>query len=160
MTRNIFWLPGHAGKIGTIQIGYLCFGIAALLAGIALYASCRTGDMLLYRWLPRPQFLDALYHPVQPAGNPLATVLVYNVPDGLWFLSGLLLIRGLWLRDVLWHRRYYLVFAVSGLVLELSQMSEGVPGTFDAADLLAMGISAFVEGMIYVFFVRRVLYVE
>ncbi|MDR1787971.1 MAG: hypothetical protein LBR16_05935 [Treponema sp.] len=157
MTRNVLGCPDRPGNTGVIQAGYFCCGIAALAAGIALYASFRAGDMLLYRLFPRPRFLDALYHPVHAAKSSLAAVLVYNVPDGLWFLSGLLLIRGLWLRDTRWHKRYYLVFVTIGMAIELSQISERVPGTFDAADLLAMAISAFVEGVIYVFMRRSMV---
>jgi len=142
-------------KTESLQIGYILWGIAALLAGVAMYAPFRAGDMLLYRWIAKPAFLNALYHPVHAAENSLAAVLVYNVPDGLWFLSGLLLIRGLWLRDTRWRKRYSIVFAAAGVVLELSQMNELVPGTFDAVDLLAMGIAALVEGVVYKLFVER-----
>jgi hypothetical protein len=42
-----------------------------------------------------------------------------------------------------------------GFVLEISQLSDKIPGTFDWLDLLFIGIAAFGEGLLYKTLVLR-----
>jgi hypothetical protein len=44
---------------------------------------------------------------------------------------------------------YIWCFYAAGLIIEISQMSEKIPGTFDLLDLFFLGIGAFVEGLLY-----------
>ena len=76
-------------------------------------------------------------------------MLIYNLPDALWFLSGILFIRFLWFNDKKWQWIYIVCFYVIAAGIEFSQLSNNVPGTFDVLDLLFMGIAAFVEGLFY-----------
>jgi hypothetical protein len=46
-------------------------------------------------------------------------------------------------------------FYVIGLIIETSQLSEKVPGTFDWFDLFFMGLVAFVEGLLYKLCITR-----
>jgi glycopeptide antibiotics resistance protein len=43
----------------------------------------------------------------------------------------------------------------TALVIEISQLSERIPGTFDVKDLFFMGMGALAEGLLYKFFVKR-----
>ena len=107
--------------------------------------------MVLFEWIPKPPFLERLFIP--PSG--FSPVLLYNVPDALWFLSGLLFLRCLWFHDSRRQRVYIACFCGIALVLELSQASEAVPGTYDVLDLLFMAITAFIEGLLYNVFITR-----
>ena len=43
------------------------------------------------------------------------------------------------------------------MILEASQLSKNVPGTFDWLDLFFMGVGAFVEGLLYKLFMGKTL---
>jgi glycopeptide antibiotics resistance protein len=73
----------------------------------------------------------------------------------LWFLSGVLLLRCLWAGQWKWQAVYIAVFYFLALTIEISQLGTNVPGTFDPFDLLFMGITALLEGVIYNSFIKR-----
>ena len=77
------------------------------------------------------------------------------MPDTLWFLSAILFLRFIWFYKTKTQTAYIVCFYGIGLVLETSQLSERVPGTFDWLDLLCMGIGAFAEGLLYKLFTTR-----
>ena len=81
--------------------------------------------------------------------------MLFSLPDGLWFLSGLLFIRALWLTNAQWRNLYFGIFAAAAFVLEIGQNFSLMPGTFDALDILFMGIFAFMESVIFNLFVKR-----
>jgi hypothetical protein len=128
----------------SLRIGLLALGVLALLGGLALYFFFRSKNLLFFRWFGTPAFVRE--QPVQDvAGRWFSTVLAYNIPDGLWLLSGILFIRVLWFTDRRMSDVYALVFCALGFVLELLQLHERVPGTFDAGDMLCMAIAVMVE---------------
>ncbi|MDR1786398.1 MAG: hypothetical protein LBR23_08085 [Spirochaetaceae bacterium] len=124
----------------------------SLALGAALYGVFRNGDMLVFSLVPKPAFFGSLYRSVH--NTAFGDFVVYNVPDGLWFLSGLFALRALWLNSV-WFTRYGVVFSIAGLGLEVSQIFKTIPGTFDVLDVLCMGMSAFLESVIYTLVTRR-----
>jgi hypothetical protein len=81
--------------------------------------------------------------------------LKYNLPDTLWFVSGILLLRFIWFLKTKEQKIYVSCLYGIGTILEISQLSGKIPGTFDVLDVLFMGIGAFVEGLLYNIFVRR-----
>jgi glycopeptide antibiotics resistance protein len=103
--------------------------------------------------MPKPAVFDALFIPLIPSS--FTSLLRYNLPDMLWFVSAILLIRALWFDNRKWQRIYIAAFCVLALAIETSQLSEKVPGTFDPLDFLFMGIGAFVEGLLYNFYITR-----
>jgi hypothetical protein len=91
--------------------------------------------------------MNNVYIPVKHSF--FTSMLLYNLPDALWFLSGILLIRFIWFNKKKWQGIYIICFYGIALIFETSQISKNVPGTFDVLDLLFMGITAFVEGLLY-----------
>jgi hypothetical protein len=67
----------------------------------------------------------------------------------LWFVSAVLFFRFIWFYKTKTQRAYIWCFYGIGFGLEISQLSEKIPGTFDWLDLLSFGIGAFVEGLLY-----------
>ena len=135
-------------------IMYRWAAILTLLSGAAIYAFFRNTDsMILFRFIPKPGFLDALRHNVN-VGDYAASVFVFQGPDTLWFLSGLFFIRSMWLSKKEWMQVYITVFSVIAIVYELAQISPYVPGTFDIKDILFLCITAFIESVIYHFCAR------
>ena len=137
-----------------IRLLYCGAGLAALAGGIAVYALFRNHDMLLFRLIPRPAFLNMLSIPVT-GGSTAGSALRYNLPDGLWFLSGAIYIRALWLANPRWRAFYFGVFAIAAFTLEIVQILPTVPGTFDPLDMLCMALFAFLENCMFNLFIKR-----
>jgi hypothetical protein len=73
----------------------------------------------------------------------------------LWFVSAILFLRFIWFYKIKTQTVYMVCFYGIGLVFEISQLSGKVPGTFDWLDLFFLCMGAFVEGLLYKFFIRR-----
>jgi hypothetical protein len=132
---------------------YGLLSCVTLVAGFGVYLFFRNLDMVLFEWIPRPVFIGGFSVTV-----PLSwasSLLLYNVPDMLWFLSGILFLRWMWFNDTRWQRVYVWCFYGVALILETSQLSKTIPGTFDFLDLLFMGIGAFGEGLLYAHVTKR-----
>jgi hypothetical protein len=82
-------------------------------------------------------------------------MLLFNLPDGLWFLSGLLLIRAIWLDNPKWRVIYFYIFFLIALFMEIIQIFEGIPGTFDFLDIGFMVFFALAESLIFNKFINR-----
>jgi len=82
-------------------------------------------------------------------------LFVFNLPHGLWCLSGLLIIRAIWLKNIKWRAIYGGIFIVIISVLEISQLNENRNGTFDLLDLAFYGVFALLESITYNKFIRR-----
>jgi len=137
-----------------IRMLYLFLSLTTLIAGMVIYFLFRdVNNMILFAWIPKPQFLKTVLVPLQP--SIFTNILKYHLPDMLWFVSAILLLRFIWFYKAKEQTLYILCFYGIALVLEISQLSEKVPGTFDWLDLLFFGISAFVEGLLYNIFIRR-----
>jgi len=142
--------------ITRIRLLYCAAGLATLFSGVAVYVFFRNHDMVLFHFMPKPAFLNTLSIPTAN-DSMLSSVLLFNLPDGLWFLSGALFIRALWLANARWRAIYLGVFAAAALTLEIGQISSLISGTFDVLDLLFMGFFAFMESIIFNMFIRRIL---
>ncbi|MCL2831917.1 MAG: hypothetical protein FWD78_01990 [Treponema sp.] len=81
--------------------------------------------------------------------------LRYNLPDGLWLISGIFLLRAIWIRNYLISQVYIGTLIIFSLLFEILQYFNITPGTFDAIDLIFMGIIALVEQIIYFLFLKE-----
>jgi len=127
--------------------GYLSLSALALSLGFLVYYCFRSGDMLIHQWfdfLPRNTATIAFSHP-----SVFIDFVRYNLPDGLWLLSGLLFLRVVWheqMETFLIYRRCFLYLA---FLLEMAQVFNSVPGTFDIFDVVTMGSFALLESIVY-----------
>jgi hypothetical protein len=136
------------------RLSYGLLSLGTLLAGIAIYILFRDlNSIVLFTWIPKPQSIGTVLVPLKP--SVLTYFLRYHLPDTLWFVSAILFLRFLWFYKAKTQTAYIVCFYGIGLVMETSQLSEKVPGTFDLLDLLFMGIGAFVEGLLYKLFTTR-----
>jgi hypothetical protein len=137
-----------------IRMLYGLSSFLSLVIGIVIYFLFREwSNMLLFEWIPKLKFTENLL--IQLTPSLFSNVLRYNIPDMLWFVSGILFLRFLWFYKAKEQKVYILSFYITGAVFEISQLSEKVPGTFDWLDLFFMGIGAFVEGLLYKTLLRR-----
>jgi hypothetical protein len=127
---------------------YFSLSTLALCAGFLLYYLLRNGDMLIYQWfafLPRNTAVIPLSH-----SSVLTDFARYNLSDGLWLLSGLLFLRALWHEQPKTCLIYRLCFLCLALLLEILQVFDGVPGTFDILDVITMASIALVESIVHI----------
>jgi hypothetical protein len=72
-------------------------------------------------------------------------------------MSGLLLLRGIWLHNIKWRAIYGGIFIAIVMFYVILKLPGIIPGTFDIIDLVIMGFFAFLESMIFKMFIRRYL---
>jgi len=139
----------------SVRPAYCIAALAAFGGGVAIYAIFRDIDnMVMFRYVPKPAFLAAP-HIRLDTGTPWGYLFVFSLPHGLWCLSGLLVIRAVWLTDTKWRAVYGGIFVAIASSVEIMQLSEVMPGTFDLLDLASYGIAAFSESVIYNKFTKR-----
>jgi hypothetical protein len=124
-----------------------------LLAGILLYAFFRERGLLLFSVTGTPPFWENLPRRSLP-DRPWWNFLCYNVPGGLWLLSGMVWIRALWLEPGTQGGVYVFLFCSLALLLEALQGLRVIPGTFDPVDMLTLAVTACGESIWY----TRVIY--
>jgi len=128
--------------------------LSSLIFGMVIYLLFRDlRNMVVFTWIPKPDFPGTILIPLKP--SICSDILRYHLPDMLWFMSGILFLRCIWFYKLKEQTVYIICFYAIGLVIEISQLSEKVPGTFDWLDLLFLCIGAFVEGLLYKFFILR-----
>jgi len=142
-------------NIRRLKLAYYYAAFLAFFGGVAIYAFLRNiNNMLLFHFFPKIPSLSTLFTPVKTDAL-LPNIFLYNLPDGLWCLSGLLLVRAIWLSNTRWRAIYGGIFITIALSFEISQLSDNMFGTFDALDLVFMGFFAFIESIIFNMFIRR-----
>jgi hypothetical protein len=131
-----------------VRAFYGLFSLLSLILGMVIYLVFRDmSNMILFARLPKFGFVKTVFIQLKP--SIFSYFLKFNLPDILWFLSGVFLLRFIWFFNYKAQKIYIFCFYGTGLIFEISQLSESVPGTFDMLDLLFMGITAFVEGLLY-----------
>jgi hypothetical protein len=138
-----------------LKLKYFIAAITSLFIGIGIYAFfSNTSNILLFRFFPKMSFLGTQYMPIKK-DSIWAYMLLYNLSDGLWCLSALLLIRAIWLANALWNVIYSCIFIVIALAFEIAQLAGVIHGTFDTLDLIFISLFAFLESIIFYLFIRR-----
>jgi len=141
-------------NICRLKLAYCFASVLVFLFGMAIYIIFRNHDVLLFQFFPKPLFLDTLRISVR-SDNIFMSMFLFNLLDGLWFLSGLLVIRAVWLTDVKWRAIYCGIFTLLAFFMETAQIFDSIPGTFDILDLAFMAFFAFAESVIFNMFIKR-----
>lgn len=118
-------------RLHTILLAVTLFIIA-----VYIYVSSRSANLALYEWLGI-DYYNSLFEYIRDYSVALAPWVKFNLPDGLWLLSFLLFMDGIWGGD----RRMKCVFCISivtfAFILEFVQFIGYFPGTGDICDILA-----------------------
>ena len=136
---------GRSGAGHTLRPMYFLLSALTLTAGFLIYYLFRDGNMLIHQWCAfLPQNTAVI-----PFSRPsfLVDFFRYNLPDGLWVLSGLLFLRALWHEQPKTLLAYRLCFLFIAFLLEALQVFDGIAGTFDVLDVVTMGSIALFESM-------------
>jgi hypothetical protein len=142
-------------NIRRFRLAYLIAVFLTLIGGMSIYAFFRNiNNMILFQFIPKPSVLVSLYIPIK-SDSIWSNMLIYNLPYGLWCLSGLLLVRAIWLKNAKWQAIYkgiFIAIVTSYVILKLPGV---IHGTFDVLDLLFIGFFAFLESIFFILFIRR-----
>jgi|GEM_PF-612262 len=143
--------------IRRFRLEYSITSFVAFFGGVTIYVFLRNmNNMIIFQFFPKPAFLSTLNAPLQ-AVSIWTSMFVFNLPYGLWSLSGLLLIRAIWLQNSNWRSIYGSAFIALVMLYVVLKLPGIVPGTFDILDLVFMGFFAFLESLIFNVFIRRSL---
>ena len=114
--------------------------IIILLVACYVYVSHRGGDMVLYSLLG----IDgnsSLFIALRQNATDLPAWVIYNIPDGLWLLSYLLIIEAIWGNEK--QRKIWFIIPVIlfAFLLEVLQYIGFFPGTGDVLDMLCYSVA-------------------
>lgn len=116
----------------------LCSLLLFLLA-CWLYIAFRNTEMVLFNWLGI-DYNNYLFQLLRITNYQPASWLIYNLPDGLWMLSFLLLMECIWGNDKLkWV--FICGMIIFAYVLERLQYLHACPGTGDIWDFVCYTIT-------------------
>jgi hypothetical protein len=137
-----------------IRIFYGLLSFLTLVSGMGIYLLFRDmSNMIIFTWFPKNELFETVFIQIE---QPIISYIVkFNLPDMLWFVSGIMLFRFIWFYKFREQKIYVRSFYILGAAFEISQLSKNIPGTFDWFDLLFMGMGAFVECLLYNFFIGR-----
>jgi len=121
-----------------------------LFIGGLIYLCFRSENILFFSWLRFVDFDYSFFRQINLKSTAMSSYIVYNLPHGLWVLSGLLLLRVVAESKILVF--YSIVFIVISIGLELAQLFGMRSGTFDLLDLITIvvfsSIGLFVNNFI------------
>jgi hypothetical protein len=140
-------------KTKKLPLIYFSLSIFSMAAGVLLYYFLRKNNIFIYQWFP---FLPKNNNIITFPGESFCLdFLRYNLPDGLWLLSVLLFLRAVWHKD----RKTFLIYKICVLFicffLEILQIFDKIPGTFDFFDLATMGSITLLESIVHKILMTR-----
>lgn len=143
-----------------IRIFYCFLSFFILFLGMSIYLFFKEKNIIrsavihISEWIPSANInINNLPFKLKPSF--FSHVLMYNLADMFWILSGILFLRFIWFYNTRMQKIYIPCMYVIGLLLEATQASKYMLGTFDWFDILFISIGAFVESLLYYIFVRR-----
>jgi hypothetical protein len=150
------YTPIEVEKVNKIRVKLLFCSVASFASAIGLYALFRNPfSFVIFEWFDSPIIS---YNPVitlQKDSNVILSIVAYNIPDGLWFLSGIFSIWSVWLNDAKWCIRYTIGFCIMAVLFEIIQLKDTIHGTFDVLDLVIIIIMAVLSGIGYTYSIFR-----
>jgi hypothetical protein len=142
--------------IKRFKLAYTVTAVLAFLIGVSIYALFRSSDILLFQIFPKPAFLNGRLI-TNGIDNMPVSILIFNLPDGLWVLSGLTIIRSTWIGKEKCSVIYSIIFCITAFLIEICQVFKNIPGIFDWLDLICMVFFALLESVVYFVFIKGVL---
>lgn len=106
------------------------------LFAIYIYISNRSGNMVLYSWLGI-DYYNPLFEWIRNHSCSLSPWVKFNLPDGLWMLSFLLFMEGIWGNEKHLKWRFCVPIIVFAFILEILQYRGYFPGTGDLLDIVS-----------------------
>lgn len=119
-----------------------------LIGAIYIYLSNRITDMQLYSWL-NIDTENHLLEDIRNASYGFAPWAKFNLPDGLWLLSFLLFMEGIWNHDRLAKWIFSISIISFAFISEILQFYGYLSGTGDIWDIVSY-VAAVVLLLIFI----------
>ena len=129
-----------------IKANYLKASIISLFIGFCIYFLFRNKVNLYFFIKLNFKYINNVYLKLNP--SILSNILIYNIPDMLWFISGILFVRYIWFGKNNEQKVYIFIFCGLAFFIEISQLKDNIPGTFDPLDLIFMGSGEILENVL------------
>ena len=125
------------------------FCLFPLLLGGLIYISFRDEDILLLYWLRKLNLnYSLLRYTINTDNNIIKSYIIYSLPNGLWLLSGMLIIGIIWKNKQFYFYLYTSILIFIALFIEISQIFNIIRGTFDLIDIFTIIVFSFI-GIFY-----------
>ena len=105
------------------------------LSAVYIYVSNRSGDMILYSWLGI-DYNNYFFELIRNHSYSMPSWVKYNLPDGLWMLSFLLFMEGVWGNEKQLKWMFCVPIIAFAVILEILQYKGWFPGTGDILDMI------------------------
>lgn len=110
--------------------------VTLFVVAVYIYVSNRGANLALYEWLGI-DYYNGLFEYVRAHSCTLTPWVKYNLPDGLWLLSFLLFMDGIWENERRMKWIFSILIIVFAFVLECMQFVGYFSGTGDIWDVIA-----------------------
>jgi hypothetical protein len=127
---------------------FLLLSVLFLLPGFIIYALFRQRDLMIYDWVGIVHQTNKPLIVSNQFKNLFYPILVFNMPDALWLLSGIFFLRFTWFENKKWCDRYIFCFCCISIILELLQAINFIPGVFDIMDIIFLLTTTIIENII------------
>jgi len=108
-----------------------------IIIGTIIYITSRH-DIIFFRWIPI-SIIDTFREYSIESHTFLGYLIVYCIPDGLWYGALLLIQRTLMVKSFI-SRSMFWISAALPFIWEVLQILDPIPGTFDPMDLCIYSI--------------------
>jgi len=113
--------------------------VFALFLGGIIYVLWRDESLIMFRWFNDLGF-GVKVHNIRLYAKPYANILpqwvIFSLPQALWLLSGILLLKSIWGNDKHKGMKLWLIILLTmAFGIEYVQYLHWIPGTFDELDI-------------------------
>lgn len=129
-----------------------CFvSVISIILGGIIYMGCRPLSLYMFQWLGLNNIPIWFMNFRSSMEDQLPDWIVYELPGGLWAFSYVLMVGAIWSFNLkkCWHISILIPFA--GLLSELCQMADWLPGHFDWMDCISYAAATCV-GYMWIYF--------
>lgn len=124
------------------RVIFVVLSLLSLMFSVSMYTDWRGYDHGLFTWGQVVFPFDLPQRWIGLLGTENESVLLYNIPDGLWMFALCAMILAVWGMSEMYNVGIWLFLALmSGVILEIFQYTGLVPGTFDWFDIYAYFIA-------------------
>ena len=116
---------------------YFSFAFVTLLMGGFIYIHFRDANILFLTWLRYLNIDYSSIRQINQINSIIMNKIIYNLPNGLWVLSGLLFLNTFSENKIL-LKDYSIIFITICMSYEIGQHFNVIPGTFDIFDIIAI----------------------
>jgi hypothetical protein len=118
--------------------------VLPLLLGGLIYICFREKNILFFSWLQYFNINDYLFQNIYTGNNIILKYFIYSLPNGLWILSGLLILKLFLKNEYFLLSIYSIVFIVISFIIEIGQLFKFVRGTFDILDIITIALFSII----------------